>query len=382
VGGASELTALGAGDLARGIAARRFSSTEVVSAFIDRQNEVQPRLNAVAVALHDQAVAAAKAADRSRPQDGQKLYGVPVTVKECFDVVGTATTAGLVGRAADLKSDDAELVSRLRNAGAIITAKSNLAQLELFVESDNPLYGRTNNPWDLARTPGGSSGGEAALVAASATPLGLGTDIGGSVRVPAHFCGVCGLRATPGKLSLAGTADQMLFGHIVGVPDAAGPIARTVADLRLAMEVLAAPVAEARVDGPPEMLGGEVPLPALRGVPDLRRDHDDLALVLERAREELLAEAPRLDRGGVEVHDPLGVRILQELHRLLRGERAPPPAREGPGPEPDLGDLDLCLSQGPVVHHGGATAGAKGAAVFIHDGGDQSSEVRRGLTPS
>jgi fatty acid amide hydrolase len=160
----------------------------------------------VAVALHDQAAAAAKAADRSRPEDGQKLYGVPVTVKECFDVVGTATTAGLVGRAADLKSDDAELVSRLRKAGAIITAKSNLAQLELFVESDNPLYGRTNNPWD-------------------------------------------GLRATPGTLSLAGTADQMLFGHITGVPDAAGPLARTVADLRLAMEVLAYPVPEANIEG-------------------------------------------------------------------------------------------------------------------------------------
>ncbi len=216
MGGASELTALGAGDLARGIAARRFSSTEVVNAFIDRQNEVQPRLNAVAVALHDQAAAAAKAADRSRPEEGQKLYGVPVTVKECFDVVGTATTAGLVGRAADLKSDDAELVSRLRKAGAIITAKSNLAQLELFVESDNPLYGRTNNPWDLARTPGGSSGGEAALVAASASP---------------------------------GTANQMLFGHVAGVPDAAGPLARTVADLRLAMEVLANPVPEAHIEG-------------------------------------------------------------------------------------------------------------------------------------
>jgi fatty acid amide hydrolase len=249
VGGASELTALGAGELARGIAARRFSSTEAVSAFIDRQNEVQPRLNAVAVALHDQAAAAAKAADRGRPEDRQKLYGVPVTVKECFDVVGTATTAGLVGRAADLKSDDAELVSRLRKAGAIITAKSNLAQLELFVESDNPLYGRTNNPWDVARTPGGSSGGEAALVAASASPLGLGTDIGGSVRVPAHFCGLCGLRATPGTLSLAGTADQMLFGHIAGVPDAAGPLARTVADLRLAMEVLAEAVPDAHVEG-------------------------------------------------------------------------------------------------------------------------------------
>jgi len=249
VGGASELTALGAGDLARGIAARRFSSTEAVSAFIDRQNEVQPRLNAVAVALHGQAMAAAKAADQSRPADGRMLYGVPVTVKECFDVAGTATTVGLVGRAADLKSDDAELVSRLRKAGAIITAKSNLAQLELFVESDNPLFGRTNNPWDLARTPGGSSGGEAALVAASASPLGLGTDIGGSVRVPAHFCGLCGLRATPGTLSLAGTADQMLFGHVTGVPDAAGPLARTVADLRLAMEVLAEPVREANIQG-------------------------------------------------------------------------------------------------------------------------------------
>ena len=240
---------MGAGELARGIAARHFSATEVVMAHLERQSDVQPRINAIAVSLHDQAVAAAKAADQGRPHDGQKLYGVPVTVKECFDVVGTATTAGLVGRAATLKSDDAELVSRLRAAGAIVTAKSNLAQLELYVESDNPLYGRTNNPWDLARTPGGSSGGEAALVASAASALGLGTDIGGSVRVPAHFCGLCGLRATPGRLSLAGTADQMLFGHVSGVPDSAGPMARTVADVRLAMDVLGAPVPEANVQG-------------------------------------------------------------------------------------------------------------------------------------
>jgi Asp-tRNA(Asn)/Glu-tRNA(Gln) amidotransferase A subunit family amidase len=249
VGGASELTALGAGDLARGIAARRFSSNEVVSAYIDRQNEVQPRINAVAVALHDQALATAKAADRGRPEDGQQLYGVPVTVKECFDVVGTATTAGIVGRAADLKSDDAELVSRLRAAGAIVTAKSNLSQLLLYAESDNPLFGRTNNPWDLARTPGGSSGGEGALLAAAASPLGLGTDLGGSVRIPAHFCGVCSLRATPGVLSLAGTADQFLLGHVQGIPDSAGPIARTVADVKLGMDALGAPVPDATVDG-------------------------------------------------------------------------------------------------------------------------------------
>src|SRR5712691_247199 len=240
---------MGAGDLAQGIAARRFSASEVVSAHPERQSEVEAKINAVAVSLHDQAMAAAKAADEGRPGDGQKLYGVPVTVKECFDVVGTATTAGLIGRAATLVSDDAQLVSRLCAAGAIVTAKSNLAQLELYVESDNPLYGRTNNPWDLARTPGGSSGGEAALVAASASPLGLGTDIGGSVRVPAHFCGLCGLRATPGRLSLAGTADEFLFGHVSGVPDSAGPLARSVADLKLAMDVLGAPVPDATLDG-------------------------------------------------------------------------------------------------------------------------------------
>ena len=249
VSGVRELTAMSAGELARGIAGRRFSASEVVSAHIERQNEVQPRINAIAVSLHDQAMAAAKAADQDRPQDGQLLYGVPVTVKECFDVVGTATTAGLVGRAAELKSDDAELVRRLRGAGAIITAKSNLSQLMLYAESDNPLYGRTNNPWDLSRTPGGSSGGEAALVAADASPVGLGTDFGGSLRVPAHFCGLCGLRATPGRLSLEGTASQALFGHVTAIPDSAGPIARTVADLRLAMEVLGAPVREVGVEG-------------------------------------------------------------------------------------------------------------------------------------
>jgi fatty acid amide hydrolase len=240
---------MSATELARGIAERKFSATEAVSAHVDRQNEVQPALNAVAVPLYDQALAAAKAADLERARHDQPLYGVPVTVKECFDVVGTATTAGLKGRAGNLKHEDAALVARLREAGAIVTAKSNLAQLELFVESDNPLYGRTNNPWDLARTPGGSSGGEAALVAAGASPLGIGTDIGGSIRVPAHFCGLCGLRPTPGRLSLSGTADELLFGHVDAIPDAAGPIARTVADLRLAMQALGAPVPDVQVTG-------------------------------------------------------------------------------------------------------------------------------------
>jgi fatty acid amide hydrolase len=240
---------MGAVDLAKGIAAREFSSSEAVAAFVQRQQALQPKLNAIAISLHDQALAAARAADQQGPSEDRPLHGVPVTVKECFDIVGTATTAGVVGRAPKLKTEDAELVLRLREAGAILTAKSNLAQLELFVECDNPLYGRTNNPWDLERSPGGSSGGEAALVASGGSPLGLGTDIGGSVRVPAHHCGVCALRPTPGRLSLAGSADMDLFGHIRAIPDAAGPIARNVFDLRLAMRVLGSPVEEAKVRG-------------------------------------------------------------------------------------------------------------------------------------
>ena len=109
-----------------------------------------------------------------------------------------------------------------------------MPQLLLYVESDNPLYKRTNNPWNLDRSPGGSSGGEAAALAAGFSALGLGTDIGGSVRVPAHFCGLQSLRPTPHLLSLNGTVDQLIFKEVV-IPDAAGPLARTVGDLRLSI---------------------------------------------------------------------------------------------------------------------------------------------------
>ena len=235
-------------ELADRIAARQVSSTEAVAAYLDRLTEVDKKLNAVTVPLGEQAIEAAKKADQGQATN-RPLHGVPVSVKECFDVTGTATTAGLKGLSGHRATKDATLVARLRAAGAIVIAKSNLSQLMLYVESDNPLYGRTGNPWDLARTPGGSSGGEGALVAAGASALGLGTDIGGSVRVPAHFCGICGLRPTPGLLSLGGTADERLFSHVAAIPDCAGPLARTVADLRLAMNVLGAPIAAAKLNG-------------------------------------------------------------------------------------------------------------------------------------
>jgi fatty acid amide hydrolase len=169
-----------------------------------------------------------------------------VTVKECFHVTGTPSTVGLETKRDLLAQEDAELITRLRAAGAIVVAKTNVSQFLIYGESDNPVYGRTNNPWNLARSPGGSSGGEGAAVAAGYACLGLGTDIGGSLRIPAHFCGVHALRPTPDRLSLCGTEDEVLFRYM-SIPDAAGPLARTVADLRLAMSALGSPIPEAEL---------------------------------------------------------------------------------------------------------------------------------------
>jgi fatty acid amide hydrolase len=137
--------------------------------------------------LSESARQAAASVDTARAR-GEKLGplgGVPVTIKECFDLAGTASTFGLTTRRDEIESKDDPYVAALRAAGAIPIAKTNLPQLMIFTETDNPLYGRTNNPWDLERSCGGSSGGEAAVIAAGASPLGLGNDIGGSLRVPA-----------------------------------------------------------------------------------------------------------------------------------------------------------------------------------------------------
>ena len=237
-----ELVGTGAAELARLIATRQVSATEAVGAHIERIRSLEGKLNAIVVPLFDDAMRAAAEADRSSAE-GRPLHGVPVTVKECFHMEGTPSTLGLDARRGRPDEDTADLVSRLRDAGAIVVGKTNVPQLLIYIEADNPLYGRTNNPWNLARTPGGSSGGEGAAVAAGYSSLGLGTDIGGSVRIPAHFSGIHGFRPTPDRLSLRGTEDQSLFARYA-IPDAAGPLARSVADLRLAMSALGSPVAE------------------------------------------------------------------------------------------------------------------------------------------
>ncbi|MFQ5678996.1 MAG: amidase family protein [Gemmatimonadota bacterium] len=231
----------GAAELAARIRDRELGVAEVVEAHIRRIREVEPWLNALAVPLFAEARAAAAEADAALERAGAlgPLHGVPITVKEEFRVAGTPTTFGITGEAEHRASADGPLVRALKEAGAIVLGKTNVSQLLIFLEADNPLYGRTANPWDPGRTPGGSSGGEAALLAAGGSALGLAADLGGSIRVPAHFCGIHGLRPTAGRLTDLGRRHDLVAPvqhELVAQP---GLLARRVEDLALGMELLA-----------------------------------------------------------------------------------------------------------------------------------------------
>jgi fatty acid amide hydrolase len=236
--GTRTLTHHSATELAAMIARGEVSAVEAVEAHIARIEAVNPALNAVVVKRYEAALAEARAADerRARGEPLGPLHGVPITIKECLDLAGTPSTFGLPARARVLAEADDVYVARLRQAGAIILGKTNVAQVLLYIESDNPLYGRTNNPWNVARTPGGSSGGQAAIIAAGGSPLGLGTDIGGSIRVPATYCGIAGIKPTAGR-----TPDDGRYSVHIGqraVVSQVGALARSVDDVALALELL------------------------------------------------------------------------------------------------------------------------------------------------
>jgi fatty acid amide hydrolase len=233
-----DLTELGAAQLAALIARGEATAVQAVEQHIARLVRVDAHLSAVTVDRFDAARAEAREAD-ARRQSGAALgplHGVPITVKECLDVAGMASTFGLASRTSHRADADEIHVARLRAAGAIPIAKSNVAQALFYYESDNPVYGRTLNPWNAQRTPGGSSGGEAALVASGASPLGLGTDIGGSLRVPAAFCGVVSLKPTSGRCDDPGRF-SVPFGQRA-VPSQVGVLARSVEDVALGTEIL------------------------------------------------------------------------------------------------------------------------------------------------
>jgi fatty acid amide hydrolase len=232
------LTSLSATELATMIARGDLSSVEAVEAHIERIERVNPGLNAVVIKRYDAARAEARQADERRT-NGEvlgPLHGVPITIKESLDLIDTPSTFGLQSRGSILARQDDLYVARMRKAGAIILGKTNVAQLLYYIESDNPVYGRTNNPWNLDRSPGGSSGGQAAIIAAGGSPMGLGTDIGGSIRVPATFCGIAGLKPTAGRTPDAGRYSQP-FGERAIVSQV-GVLARQVADVALGMEII------------------------------------------------------------------------------------------------------------------------------------------------
>jgi amidase len=227
--------------LARAVRAKEISSVELVTACLERIEAVNPQLNAVVQIAADAALAQARAADvaLARGEVSGPLHGVPMTIKDSFDTAGVVSTWGTVGRAGCVPEKDATVVSRLKAAGAILLGKTNTPELTLSYETDNRVYGRTNNPYDANRTPGGSSGGGAAIVAAGGSPFDIGTDTGGSIRLPAHFCGLTGIKPTSGRAPRTGHA--IAFGTLLDSLTQVGPLARYVEDLNLILPLIAGP---------------------------------------------------------------------------------------------------------------------------------------------
>lgn len=214
------------------------SSRESVDAQIARVETVNPAINALVVQRFDQARAEADAADakRSRGEVLGPLHGLPISIKECLAVTGTAATGGLQSRASTIDAHDDPHVARLRHAGGIVLGKTNVPQLMAYLEGDNPVYGLTRNPWHRDRACGGSTSGEGALIAAGGSPLGLGTDIGGSIRVPAAFCGIFGLKPGTGRSN-----DACAIGFSKGqraIISQAGVLARSAADIELGTRIV------------------------------------------------------------------------------------------------------------------------------------------------
>jgi len=237
----TELWQLGALELADRIRTREVSSREVLEAHLVRVDECNGALNAIVRLLADEARSAADAADAAVAAGGElgRLHGVPCTVKENIDLAGTPTTQGVTALAEAIATIDAPTVERMRAAGAIPFARTNLPDFGLRVHTDSQLHGPTRNPWNPEVTAGGSSGGEGAAIASGMSPIGLGNDIGGSLRNPAHCCGISSLKPTVGVIPMATVVppeDMTLSSQLMVVE---GPMARNVADVRAGLEILA-----------------------------------------------------------------------------------------------------------------------------------------------
>jgi fatty acid amide hydrolase 2 len=291
-------------ELAAAIRARELSSRDVVEAHIERLERVNPRINAVVIERFDAARAEADAADEriasaAPGEDLPPLLGVPCTIKESLGLAGLPQSAGLVARRDAACERSSTIVERLLDAGAIPLGLTNTSELTLWVETENRLYGRTRNPYDPNRTAGGSSGGEGAAIGAGGSPIGLGTDFGGSIRLPAFFNGVFGHKPSLGLVPMTGHYPK---------PDGAsaifavsGPLARRAEDLGVLLHTIAGPDGEDPLVEPMELGDpADVDLDGLRVVVSesgtLGPTGPELARARERAAGALAAAGARLER--------------------------------------------------------------------------------------
>ncbi len=327
------LTSLAAWEMAEQIRSRKISPVELLEAHLARIEKLNPALNAFVEVDAERARAAARAAEQAVTRGDRlgPLHGVPVTIKSSIEVAGLRCESGTKLRAGYRPPADAPVVARLKAAGAIVLGNTNVPEMLMAYETDNLIQGRTNNPWDPGRTPGGSSGGESAAIAAGLSPCGFGSDGGGSIRVPAHFTGICGLKPTPGRIPATGhfPASYGPFARMGVV----GPLARRVRDLELLLEATAGPD-----------LGDVCTAP----VPFRRAEaagirvgwfEDDGAIPVTpetRAAVRTAAEALRSAGLAVEPYQPSGLEKARRLFRLFFGEAGYPllkPMMDTPGVE-------------------------------------------------
>ena len=228
-------------ELAKMVEQGQLSAVELLQMHLDRIDQVNPAINAVIWQDRDGAMKQAQACDVEQAQGKRRgpLHGVPVTVKESFDLAGSPTTKGILELKDNIRTEDSDVVRRYRDAGAVVFGKTNVPLKLVEWQSFNEIYGTTSNPWDQTRTPGGSSGGSAAALATGMSALEAGSDIGSSIRNPAHYCGVFGLKPTWRAVSMQGHLPAGWYADVdisVG-----GPMARSATDLTLAMDILTGP---------------------------------------------------------------------------------------------------------------------------------------------
>jgi amidase len=312
-----ELTRHSATRLVELMRARAVSPVEVVEAHLRRIEDLNPGLNAI-VTLAPDAISRAREAEAAimRGDAIGPLHGVPLTVKDTIETQGLRTTSGSLMRAQFIPGEDAPSVARLKKAGAILLGKTNVAEMAMSYEADNPIFGHTNNPHDLTRTPGGSSGGEAAAIAARLSPAGVGSDLMGSIRVPAHFCGIVGLKPTTGRVPIAGHFPLATGPFSLGA--ALGPMARRVEDLSLLFGVMAGLNSSGSMSVPTDTARHQDG-PDLRGCRVAWYADDRVTPVTKGTRQAVEAAAHALDEAGLAVDEerPPGVERGQDLWSAL-----------------------------------------------------------------